>query len=168
MRLSKRQSRYGLVLLTVAMPQVQSAPLYDSVTVTLEATFTAPPCDIDVPAVVRLGSINYGEKRYRPVVLTVNCTSPAKSEIYAQTAGSLVSGTTDTTAMMGADALATFWLEDNGMKIKLNGETNATDSGFCAGTDSRTCTLIPATRVEASAKKGERSAVIKFNVRYKL
>lgn len=155
------------MLLIAPIPQARSAPLFDSITITLEATFTMPPCEINVPPVVHLGSISYGEKRYRPVTLTVNCTSAARSEIYAQTAGLLVSGTTDTTAMTGADALTHFWLEENGKKIKLNGETNTTDSGFCAGTDSRTCTLTPATQVGVAAQEGERSAVIKFNVRYK-
>lgn len=45
------------MLLIAPIPQARSAPLFDSITITLEATFTMPPCEIDVPPVVHLGSI---------------------------------------------------------------------------------------------------------------
>ncbi|EQA8868596.1 fimbrial protein [Citrobacter braakii] len=159
----------GLSLLAtlLTVPSVQAVTLSDSVTITLEATFTEPPCEIDVPPVVHLGSIHYGEKRYRPFALKVNCATASKAEIYAQTTGTLVTGTTDTMVMSGSDTRTNFWLEENGTRIKLNGETNTTDSGFCPGTESRTCTLTPGTLVSSGAREGERSAVIKFSVRYK-
>lgn len=138
-----------------------------SATLPLSASFTAPPCTISVPAVVYLGSIPYGTQAYPPLTITLNCPAPAKAEIYAQSLAPLVSGLTDTAEMKGADAWAQFWLEAEGAKVKLNGENNTTDSGFCLGSASRTCSLTPKTWVDAQASAGERSAVIKFNIRYK-
>lgn len=155
----------SLAILLMSPSSAQAAPLYDSITVTLEATFTAPPCTLEVPDTVYLGSITYGSKAYRPFTMTVNCQSASKAEIYAQTLGTLVSGSTDTMEM--GDSVTQFWLEEGGKKIALNGETNDTTSGFCEGTTSRTCTLTPKTWVGASAKEGGRSAVIRFNIRYK-
>jgi hypothetical protein len=159
----------GLPLLVTLLmvSSLQAATLSDQATIPLVVTFTAPPCEIDVPSVVHLGSIHYGEKRYRPFTLKVNCVPGSKAEIYAQTKGALVNGTADTMVMSGSDTLANFWLEENGSRIKLDGETNTADSGFCLGTVSRTCTLTPGTQVGSGAQKGERSAVIKFDIRYK-
>ncbi|EDV7203291.1 hypothetical protein F9N64_19710 [Salmonella enterica] len=152
-----------LISLMAGMSQTQAA---DSVQIMVTATAINPPCTIDVPPVVYLGSIHYGEKRYRPIDLTVNCESPSLYVVYAQAGGNLVSGSSTTMEMSGADTLAHFWLEESGKPIKLNGESNLTDSGFCNGTSSQTCAVTPATRVDNKAQKGDRGAVIKFSIRY--
>lgn len=154
-----------LLLAGLMIASSSQAALSDSVTIMLEATFTAPPCTLEVPDKVHLGSIPYGDKSYRPFTLTVNCTSASKAEIYAQTLGTLVSGSTDTMEM--GESATRFWLEEGGKKIALNGDSNTTTSGFCEGTSSRVCTLTPKTQVDASAPEGERSAIIRFNIRYK-
>lgn len=158
----------ALMLGIVLSVQPASAATSAEATVDITWTVVAPSCGLDVPDKVYLGSITYGSKAYSPFTITVNCTSAAKAEIYAQTLrGTLVSGSINTLEMEGMDNKAQFWLEESGNKIALNGETNDVTSGFCLGTDSRTCTLTPKTRVESTAQEGERSAVIRFNLRYK-
>lgn len=165
-RLSSRTSPACLALLAgilLTMP-VHAITLLDSVTITLEATFTAPPCTLTVPDTVNLGSITYGDKRYQPFTMEVTCTATSKTEIYAQALGTLAGGSADTVEM--GDSLTLLWLEEGGKKIVLNGDTDLTTSGFCKGDTSRTCTLTPNTRVDVNARTGARSAVIRFNIRY--
>lgn len=143
------------------------APLSDSVSFALNATFTSPPCTLHVPEKIPLGNIAYGMKSYPPFTITVNCLSISKAEIYAQSLEALASGSVDMLVMKGVDQKALFGLEEDGQKrVMLNGDTNVTTSGFCVGTNSRTCTLTPKTWVTGDAKAGERSAVIRFNIRY--
>lgn len=156
------------IVLSVVQPASAASTAEATATVNITWTVVAPSCELKVPDKVYLGNITYGSKAYPPFTITVNCTSAAKAEIYAQTVtGALVSGLTHTLAMVGKDSEAQFWLEDNNRKIPLNGETNDVDSGFCLGENSRTCTLTPNTWVTTKAQEGERSAVIRFNLRYK-
>ncbi|QPR27777.1 hypothetical protein I6G97_15410 [Edwardsiella hoshinae] len=138
-----------------------------SATLPLSASFTAPSCTISVPAVVYLGSIPYGTKIYPPLTITLNCPASAKTEVYAQVIGPLVYNSIDTAELTGIDGWAQLFFSLNNVKIKLNGESNKVDSGFCLGIGSRTCSLLPVTWVDPRAREGERSAVIKFNIRYK-
>lgn len=162
----------GLPLLLAGIAMVSSPQAVigaNSVTLSINATFTEPTCTLDMPDRVYLGSIRYGTTRYRPFTLTVNCLSASNTEIYAQALGDLLRpSVTNIMRMNGPDNRAEFALEKSiSQHIELNGDTNDTTSGFCAGTNSRTCTLTPKTYVPVGAEIGERSALIRFNIRYK-
>lgn len=133
-------------------------------TVTITATFVAPSCELDVPATVYLGSIKNGTQAYNPFSFQVNCRTPANTSVYAQAIEPLDAGSVDTVLMTGSGAK--FWLRDEASdkSIALNGDSN---EAFCAGENSRTCTLIPNTLVTPENARGETSTTIRLNIRYR-
>ncbi|MGL4666762.1 MAG: hypothetical protein ACRCWR_02385 [Saezia sp.] len=99
----------------------------------------------------------------------MNCSTPTNTAIYAQAlGGGPDEGSVDTVSMDTLPAGGTgakFWLkEDKGVeKITLTGDPKA---AFCAGTDSRACTLIPNTHATPDTTRGETFTTIRFNIRY--
>ncbi|EAA7288980.1 fimbrial protein [Salmonella enterica subsp. enterica] len=160
----------SLALLMAGLPSARGATA--TATVTLKATFTAPPCTLTVPPTVFLGSILQGEKTYRPFSIDISCPSPVRTVVYAQQMGSsLVSGNAARMEMSGpagaSGTPAQFWLNAEGKDILLDG-SGATDEtrGFCDGTTNRACTLTPSTLVAPDTPRGQTTATIRFSVMY--
>lgn len=142
-------------------------------TLTMNANFSAPPCTVTVPGNIFLGAILPGEKIYPSFTVDVNCTSATRAALYAEPASGepLISGMTTRIEMSGpagvAGTPAQFWLNTEGKEIDLTG-TGATDTArtFCEGTDSRGCTLTPATQVVMDTPKGQTTATIRIGIMY--
>ncbi|MBC3378675.1 fimbrial protein [Serratia fonticola] len=141
-------------------------------TVTLKATFTAPPCTIATPDQVFLGGMLPGSRSYLPFNISISCPSVTSTVLYAQIVqGVLTSGSTDRVDMSGpAGSMGTpaqLWLTTEGKTVTLDG-SGATDSakGFCAGTADRTCSLTPSVQVVADTPKGQTTATVRFSVMY--
>lgn len=143
-------------------------------TVTLKATFTAPPCTITVPDQVFLGSMLPGEQSYAPFKVSVTCPggSTATSALYAEVvSGSLTSGRTDRVDMNGpagsSGTPAQLWLTAEGKTVALDGTGSTDDTKrFCTGTTDRQCSLIPSTLVSTGTPRGETTATIRVSVVY--
>lgn len=150
-------------MLLVGNASVAKAATEASAVTRLTATFVVPTCELAVPATVYLGSIKNGVQSYRPFSFQVNCSVPTDTSVYAQAVGSLDTGSINTVLMEGSGAK--FWLKDetDNKNITLNGESGEV---FCAGSNSRTCTLIPNTLVTPDNTRGETSTTIRFNIRY--
>ncbi|MEG1224648.1 MAG: fimbrial protein, partial [Hafnia sp.] len=80
----------SLVLLMAWLPSARAAT--SSATVTLKATFTAPPCTLTVPPTVHLGSLLNGTQSYNPVKIDINCPIPTNTVIYGEQIGSAMVG----------------------------------------------------------------------------
>lgn len=161
----------SLELLIAGLHPVQAAATA-SATVTIKATFTSPPCTLTVPDTVFLGSLLNGTQTHYPVKIDISCPTSVSAVIYGQQVGSsLVTGSSTQMAMTGpagsGGTPAAFWLSAEGKDIDLTGD-GATDEakGFCAGTDNRSCTLTPSTRVEADTPRGQTTATVRFSVMY--
>ena len=160
----------SLVLLMAWLPSARAAT--SSATVTLKATFTAPPCTLTVPPTVHLGSLLNGTQSYNPVKIDINCPIPTNTVIYGEQIGSaMVGGNASRMEMTGPAGVtgtpAQFWLSTAGKEIDLTGD-GATDTtkGFCAGTDNRSCTLTPSTVVVPDTPRGQTTATVRFSVMY--
>lgn len=175
MRLSEWSTNVSLPVLALAIGggylslDAHAVPMYDSVSIPLTLTTIAMPCTVDAPAVVQLGIIKnkVGDMHPPPFDVKVNCTAPLQTEVFAQTLTPLLSGSKNSVVMTGEDSLVQFWLDYNSAAIRLDGDTNITDSGFCEGTNTRTCVLTPGVRVMSGVVPGVRTATIQLNVRYK-
>ncbi|MFS9421792.1 hypothetical protein QNN87_26240, partial [Citrobacter sp. C411] len=97
MRLSKysRVNATGLTTLFIAGIAVGITSLLSNITpvsaatsitktVTLKATFRAPPCTLTVPDQVFLGSITQGTKIYNPFSMDIACPTAMNTVLYAQ------------------------------------------------------------------------------------
>lgn len=162
----------SLVLLMAGVNQAHAATNTATATVTLKATFTAPPCTLTVPDQVFLGSITPGTKIYNPFSVEIACPTATNTVLYAQVvSGTLTSGSTtrmDMTGPANTGTPAQLWLTSSeGKVITLDG-SGSTDStkGFCGGTSNRTCTLTPATLVAPDTPRGQTSATLRFSVAY--
>ncbi|EGB2808529.1 fimbrial protein [Salmonella enterica] len=161
----------SLALLIAGLHPVRAATTATA-TVTIKATFTSPPCTLTVPDTVFLGSILPGTQTYRPFSIDISCPSPTNTVIYGQQMGSsLVAGSSTQMAMTGpaggSGTPAAFWLSAGNKDIDLTGG-GATDGtlGFCAGTDNRSCTVTPSTRVMPDTPRGQATATVRFSVMY--
>ncbi|RKJ86473.1 hypothetical protein D6R50_10870 [Aeromonas veronii] len=144
-----------------------------SATVEIRATFIAPTCELSAPSSVMLKPMRRGDNTVNdPFDIQVNCTSPSNTSVYAELIGGQLNSGSTTVALMNmldgssppSSNRVLFSLQDpkNG-DITLNGDTGTV---FCGGTNSRTCTLEPKTRVPSNAQLGLVSSVIRFNIRY--
>ncbi|EAZ5906733.1 hypothetical protein IFW15_003885 [Salmonella enterica] len=158
----------GLLLM---LEPAQAFP-YGSTTITLDAVFTAPPCDIRAPSEVNLGNVPHGEKIHPPITFTVNCSSTVKSEIYGQfvSGGVLSNDGTTVSSIYGGSVRLSFREQGNSVnKITLDGLDlgEGKSSGFCEGVTTRTCMLVPITWVSDSAANGDHTVLIRFTMRYR-
>ena len=161
----------GLLLMLTGIHSTYSATATASVT--LKATFTAPPCTITTPDQVPLGMMLPGSRGYLPFSITFSCTNSTSTFLYAQIVqGVLTAGTSDRVDMSGPAGTpgtpAQLWLTDSdGKTVTLDG-SGATDNtkGFCTGTTERTCRLTPSVQVAANTPKGLTTAIIRFSVAY--
>lgn len=161
----------SLVLLIAGLHPARAATTATA-TVTLKATFTAPPCTLTVPDTVYLGSLVNGTQNHNPVKIDISCPTPASAVIYGEPVGSpLVAGSTTRMAMTGPPGSggtpAAFWLSTEGKDVDLTG-AGATDKtlGFCAGTANRSCTVTPSTLVTPDTPRGQATATVRFSVMY--
>lgn len=174
MRLS---NRYGLVLMAGGMlclaRYAGAVPVYDSVTIPLTITTTAPSCTVDVPAEVQLGTIVIPLTPqllppFPTFAVSVNCPSSVKMEVYAQALTPLKPGSRTTMHMEGGSGARSELAMRVGQEfIYLDGDSSPADTGFCAGSDTRTCDVQPIIDIPGNVEPGERTAAIRFNVRYK-
>ncbi|MFS9421797.1 fimbrial protein, partial [Citrobacter sp. C411] len=74
----------SLTLLVAGGHNVHAATNTATATVTLKATFTAPPCTLTVPDQVFLGSITPGTKIYNPFSVEIACPTATNTVLYAQ------------------------------------------------------------------------------------
>lgn len=161
---SKRIIQHAALLLS--MLPISNASIANAAaeaTATITVTFVAPTCSLDVPAMVYLGSIKNGTQAYNPFSFQVNCSTPTNTSVYAAALDGVESGSNNTVLMRYSGAK--FWLKDetSNKNITLNGDSGEV---FCAGSNSRTCSLIPNTLVTPSNTRGESSTIIRFNIRY--
>lgn len=139
-------------------------------TVTLKATFTAPPCTLTVPDQVFLGSILQGTKSYRPFSVEISCPATTNTALYAEAvSGSLAAADMMTMTGPGTPGQpANIWLTDpDGKKVVLDGSGKTTPGvQFCSGNTNRSCVLTPYTQVFADTPRGQTSATLRFSVTY--
>ncbi|MEG2398566.1 MAG: fimbrial protein [Citrobacter sp.] len=162
----------SLVLLMAGVNQAHAATNTATATVTLKATFTAPPCTLTVPDQVFLGSILQGIKSYRPFSVEISCQMVTNTALYAEVvSGTLTSGSTtrmDMTGPANTGTPAQLWLTaPDGNAVRLDGSGNTTPtSRFCSGNTNRSCTLTPYTQVAADTPRGQTSATLRLSVAY--
>ncbi|MDQ4429067.1 fimbrial protein [Yokenella regensburgei] len=174
-----RLSDYGvmalmssLVLLMAGVNQALAATNTATVTVTLKATFTAPPCTLTQPDQVFLGSILQGKQSYTPFSVEIACPTPTNTALYAEVvSGTLTAGSTtrvNMTAPVNTGTPAQLWLTSpDGNPVTLDGSGNTTPaSRFCSGDASRSCVLTPYTQVAADTPRGETTATLRLSVAY--
>lgn len=161
----------GLLLMLTGIHSAYSATATASVT--LKATFIAPPCTITTPDQVPLGMMLSGSRSYLPFSIDISCPSATSTFMYVQIVqGALTAGTSDRVDMSGPAGTpgtpAQLWLTDSdGKKVTLDG-SGASDNtkGFCAGTTDRTCHLTPSVQVAANTPKGLTTATLRFSIAY--
>lgn len=164
-----------LVMLAGGLPGARAAT--SQATVTLNATFTAPPCTLDIggaaSGTVSLGALQPGSNAGTPFSLNVTCSYDRPSSLYA----TISAGTQDATPGV-VDMLNTGDVGNTGSPVKLTlsatdkpsgivyGAGGATDGTrqFCSGTTSRTCTLTPTVVVNAGTLPGSLTAAIIFTI----
>lgn len=143
-------------------------------TVTLKATFTAPPCTITTPTEVFLGSMLPGERSYPAFRVGITCPAGTTTDtaLYAEPVGiNLTAGRADRVDMSGpagsSGTPAQLWLAEAGNAVDLGG-TGSTDKTkrFCAGNTDRQCVLTPSTLVSGDTPRGETRATLRFSVAY--
>lgn len=146
-----------LSLLLTIIPGVATAALTDTATITIDATFTAPQCTLDVPANVNLGIIKPGTQKYNPIIMSIDCPSGSqRGGIYAQ-ARELVSGSSDAAQMTGDVTGQLMLLDSGGAKISLVGISG---TPFCDGTVTRECELTPQTLFGNQLTNGGKTSVV--------
>lgn len=151
--------KYSIIslLLLILFPCVATAALTDTATITIEATFTAPQCTLNVPKSVNLGNIKLGTITYNSFIIKVDCPGGAqRGVIYAQ-AAKLVSGSSDVAQMTGDVNGQLMLLEKSGTKISLTGIAG---TPFCDGTATRECELFPRTWFNNKPTNGGSTSVI--------
>ncbi|EDV7203295.1 hypothetical protein BJH44_004281 [Salmonella enterica subsp. enterica serovar Bredeney] len=149
---------------------VKAVSVVDSATIPITINTVAIPCTVDVPSIVDLFVIARGkEVAYPPFEIKIKCSNAIKTEVYAQSLTHIVGDSGKRRIKMdGPSNFVHLFMEYDGTVIKLDGDANTTDSGFCVGSYSRTCQLTP--RTWSSPEKtipGDYSAMVRFNVRYK-
>lgn len=139
-------------------------------TVVVKGTIRAPTCTIAAPSILDLGDLVKGKDvALTPFEVSITCPKPVKMEVFAQ---ALTPGVGDSNGtkmrMVGPSNFVQFWMEYGGTIIKVDGDTNTADSGFCVGTDSRICELTPWTWVSPDkSAPGDYTAAVRLDVRYK-
>lgn len=165
----------ALVLWSTATPQARAAG-GPSATVNFTATFTPPPCTVDIDAsttgTVNLGALAPGSNPKAPFTLNITCTAgyDRPSSLYA-TIGSGIQDTSPVAVQMvnsggaGTPVLLTLTSTDKPAGIEY-GAGGATDGAkqFCAGTATRTCQFTPTAVVSPGTPAGDLSASVIFNV----
>ncbi len=161
------------LMMTVMAGSGQAATTTATATLTINATFTMPSCDIQVPSSYNLGTLTPGTKEHGDLKITWTCEG-AQSVKTALTAG-IVAGIADgdnkVRLMAGGQATgAVLSLRDKSDRslIKLTG--HQAGGYFCsdssATTGMRTCTLTPITEVDRNGPFGLASATLNFAVAY--
>lgn len=150
----------------------------DTDTVTVTATFTAPPCTVDIDGTdsktVSLGVLLQGTQVTAPFNLNITCSYTRLSSVYAEVVTGVVNTTNPTAVNMvndgdtgnaGSPVLLNLSTADKPDGI-LYGIDGATDSmrQFCSGTDTRICTVTPITTVNVGTKSGNVAAAIRFTI----
>lgn len=163
----------SLALLVTGGHRVHAADTYRaSATVTLKATFMAPPCTLTVPDTVFLGSILRGQQNYRPFSVEIACPTATETALYAEVvSGTLTSGSTtrmDMTGPVNTGTPAQLWLmAPDGNAVMLDGSGNdSLASRFCGGNSNRSCSLTPYTQVAADTPRGQTTATLRISVAY--
>lgn len=148
----------------------------DSATVNFTATFTPPPCTVDIggstTGSVDLGALVSGSNIKSPFTLNVTCVTgfDRPSQIYA-TIGAGVQDTTATAIQMvntggpGTPVLLTLTSADKPTGI-VYGSSGATDGTrqFCSGAATRSCILTPTAVVNTGTPAGTLSASVVFTM----
>lgn len=164
------------LLTSIIMPAVGitfsvQAAMTDSVTVTLNSTFTNPGCTVDAPRIVNLGNMPVGDTKYPSFDISINCKSNVKTALYAQAnvyGDTGISNNPDepgdalhmtsTPAQGGANVILT--LMHNNQIINFN------YNYFCDGENNRKCSVSPKTRVRPSLSPGVRTGRVLFTIMY--
>ncbi|MHA7848017.1 hypothetical protein [Serratia sp. D1N4] len=168
-----------LAVTTLSTAMIESADASsDTTTVTVTATFAAPPCTVDIDGtdskMIPLGVLHLGTQAITPFNLNITCSYTRTSSVYAEVVTGGVNTTTPTAVNMvndgdpgnmGSPVLLTLSTADKPAGI-LYGIGGATDSAqqFCSGEDSRICTVTPTTIVNIGTKPGNVAAAIRFTM----
>ncbi|HBA7292703.1 TPA: F18 fimbrial protein FedE [Escherichia coli] len=176
MRLTK--AALAALMLAVTAGNTQAA-LTATATLTINATFTQPSCDITAPPSFDLGILTPGVKTHGPLTITWTCAdggTPLKTALTAAIVrGGKVSGDekvtllTDDSSASPTGATLSLREQRGDTLIKLTGPSGGdyfcSDANAVAGV-MRTCTLTPETTVSQNGPFGLASATLNFAVVY--
>lgn len=167
------------LLTSIIMPAVGitfsvQAAMTDSVTVTLNSTFTNPTCTLDAPKLINLGTLPVNMAANQPFDIDINCPTSVKTAIYATADVSnghpaLLPDSDSSGIIMGGDVIQSIstlfvwlFLEHNGTRVIFN----APNILFCEGDNNRTCSILPLTRRHSQSIPGIYTARVVFTVKY--
>lgn len=166
----------ALLLCATMLPGANAVSDTDTITVT--ASFTAPPCTVDIDGAdsktVSLGVLQLGTQVTTPFNLNITCSYNRISSVYAEVVTGVVNTTNPTLVNMvndgdlgntGSPVLLILSTADkpDGILYGIDGATDIMRQ-FCSGTGSRICTVIPATTVNIGTKPGNVAAAIRFTM----
>lgn len=166
---SIKSSLASLMIVVTAGVQANS-----TATLTINATFTRPTCNIQVPSSYDLGTLTSGKKEHGDLKITWTCDGnmPIKTALTAGIVAGRADGNDKVRLMVdGQTTDAVLSLREKGSElIKLTGH-NAKNY-FCSDaknvTGMRTCTLTPVTTVVyQKGVFGRASATLNFAVAYR-
>ncbi|HBC0990308.1 TPA: F18 fimbrial protein FedE [Escherichia coli] len=169
------------LLLMVMLPVIGvKADVTASASLTINAIFKVPTCDIQVPATYWLGILERGTvKVHEPLIIKWDCEGmeAVSSGLTASVVNSRVADEEDFTAVRmlveGKEngSLLSFKEKETGKYIKIAKDDGAreSDNKFCwkeKFTGGRRCELIPETYTHTTDKVGVASALIRFEMVY--
>lgn len=167
--------RLGL-LTSIIMPAVGitfpvQAAMTDSVTVTLNSTFTNPACTVEAPKVVNLGNMPVGQTKYPSFDISIYCKSYAKTALFARADIFGDTGVSNDPYEPGDGLHMTSIPAQAGRNVILRLIHNNQNIGlnfgyFCEGEINRKCSVSPQTTVHPSLSPGIRTARVLFTVKY--
>ncbi len=144
-------------------------------TFTINATFTAPSCDISIPTqFYNLGTLTPGAaKKHSPLEIKWTCAGniPVKTAIKGSVSQGQLESSNDKLQMLltkdGKPNGTYLWLENNNIPVKLTGQdSDAFCSDSTATTGERQCVITPVTEVHNTDQFGPVKAAVTFEVIY--
>ncbi|ELG84978.1 fimbrial protein [Escherichia sp. E3659] len=144
-------------------------------TFTINATFTAPSCDISIPTqFYSLGTLTPGAaKKHSPLEIKWTCAGniPVKTAIKGSVSQGQLESSNDKLQMLltkdGKPNGTYLWLENNNTPVKLTGlDSDAFCSDSTAATGERQCVITPVTEVHNTDQFGPVKAAVTFEVIY--
>lgn len=162
----------AVLIMTVTVGGVLAS---STATLTINATFTRPTCNIQVPSSYDLGALTSGTKEHGNLKITWTCDGdmPIKTALTAGIVAGDADGNDKVRLMVGSqasDAVLSLREKVSGNLIKLTGHDASnyfcTDAQYITGM--RTCMLTPVTTVNyQKGVFGQASAKLSFSVAYR-
>ncbi|KAB7714799.1 F18 fimbrial protein FedE [Plesiomonas shigelloides] len=173
MKFTKIRKLCSILFAACSFVGVAHAATESSATLTINVTFVAPTCTIDVPSTYNLGGLQLNQtKEHAPLMVKWSCegADPVKTALTASVVTGTLDSTQDKVKMLGEDGRengTTLSLKEksSGQKIKLTGsDTDVFCSGNAVG--DRSCELIPITETHIGDAPGQINSTLRFAVVY--